>query len=176
MYYYTNKFKMTNTFQKRDIWVMVANDEYRCVKLFMMIERNKWQSAAIYQEYYILHSLKEDYDAKKISILSPDFIANYKIHPFIEYFTARKMDELHGLLESSTSSNKKTYEGHNVFASVINDLDSEKEIQMIMAELELCRRLLNTSFPEVKKKLVKRKTADLEEQFLQREEIEIAEE
>ena len=150
---------MTNTLLNRDLLAMVANDEYRCVKMFMEIEKNKWLSSLLYEEYYIINDFKQDYDAKKISILSPDFITNYKKHPFIEYFTLKKTDYLHCLLAYGDTDVNSS----NVFNSVANDLHHDKEIGLIMAELEICRTLLHNSFPETKKKLVKRKAEGLAE-------------
>jgi hypothetical protein len=40
-----------------------------------------------------------------------------------------------------------------------------------MNELEFCRNILYTNFPELKKKNVKRKTGDLDEALPEREQI-----
>lgn len=155
---------MNNLEQVRAIWSMVAYDEYRCTKLFMEIENKKWLSAELYEEYYIIKSLKEQYDNNKTSILSPAFIANFKKSPFIEYFTSKKMDELQNLLDKTNNTNI------NININVDNN-DDEKTIQLIIAELDICRNILHTTFPELRKKVVKRKTADLDEQLPEREQI-----
>jgi len=157
---------MNHLEQVRAIWSMVANDEYRCTKIFIEIEKKKWLSAELYEEYYIIKSLKEEYDNNKISILSPAFIANFKKSPFIEYFTNKKMDELRNLLDKTNDTNINI----NINIDIDNN-DDEKTIQLIIAELDICRNILHTTFPELRKKVVKRKTADLDEQLPEREHI-----
>jgi len=154
---------MNNLEQARAIWSMVANDEYRCTKIFMEIEKKKWLSAELYEEYYIIKSLKEEYDNNKTSILSPAFITNFKKSPFIEYFTYKKMDELQTLLDKTNNT--------NVNININIDNNDEKTIQLIMAELDICRNILNHNFPELRKKMVKRKSADLDEPLPEREHI-----
>ena len=86
-----------NNVTKRAVLSMIANNEYRCVKLFMEIEEKKWESASLYEEYFILNWMKTDYDSISATLTTNNFIsgaANYTTHPCIEYFTSKKMDEL----------------------------------------------------------------------------------
>ena len=188
-----------NNATKRAVLSMIANNEYRCVKLFMEIEQKKWESASLYEEYFILNWMKIDYDSISATLSTRDFIsgaANYTTHPFIEYFTSKKMDELRCLLDgglataatatatatanaNATKSEDDILEalakGIDINSPILNSVASEiqydKSIQAIMNELEFCRNILYTNFPELRKKNVKRKTRDLDEALPEREQI-----
>lgn len=182
-----------NNATKRAVLSMIANNEYRCVKLFKEIEQKKWESASLYEEYFILNWMKIDYDS--VSLSTYDLLSgvmNYKPHPFIDYFTSKKMDELRCLLDgglasavndatdaTATKSEDEILEalskGVDINSPILNSVASEiqydKSIQAIMNELEFCRNILYTNFPELKKKNVKRKTCDLDEALPEREQI-----
>ena len=183
-----------NNATKRAVLSMIANNEYRCVKLFMEIEQKKWESASLYEEYFILNWMKIDYDSISATLSTNNFIsgaANYTTHPFIEYFTSKKMDELRclldgGLATAATAVNAATTatgdeilealsKGVDINSPILNSVASEiqydKSIQAIMNELEFCRNILYTNFPELRKKPVKRKTGDLDEALPEREQI-----
>ena len=191
-----------NNVTKRAVLSMIANNEYRCVKLFMEIEQKKWESASLYEEYFILNWMKTDYDSISATLSTNNFIsgaANYTTHPFIEYFTSKKMDELRCLLDGgSADANATTPAAANattdasatkgddeilealakgvdinspILNSVASELHYDKSIQAIMNELEFCRNILHTHFPELRKKTIKRKTSDLDEALPEREQI-----
>ena len=189
-----------NNVTKRAVLSMIANNEYRCVKLFMEIEQKKWESASLYEEYFILNWMKTDYDSISATLTTNNFIsgaANYTTHPFIEYFTSKKMDELRCLLDggsanaTTTAANATTTaasatkgddeilealaKGVDINSPILNSVASElhydKSIQAIMNELEFCRNILHTHFPELRKKTIKRKTGDLDEALPEREQI-----
>ena len=207
-----------NNATKRAVLSMIANNEYRCVKLFMEIEQKKWESASLYEEYFILNWMKIDYDSISATLSINNFIsgaANYTTHPFIEYFTSKKMDELRCLLTPSTVNSgvpsltgafgfgslqdggpatavnaatatatatkseddilEALAKGIDINSPILNSVASEiqydKSIQAIMNELEFCRNILHTNFPELRKKTVKRKTGDLDEALPEREQI-----
>jgi hypothetical protein len=184
-----------NNVTKRAVLSMIANNEYRCVKLFMEIEQKKWESASLYEEYFILNWMKTDYDSISATLSTNNFIsgaANYTTHPFIEYFTSKKMDELRCLLDggsadanattaaaSATKGDDEIIEalakGVDINSPILNSVASElhydKSIQAIMNELEFCRNILHTHFPELRKKTIKRKTCDLDEALPEREQI-----
>jgi hypothetical protein len=183
-----------NNVTKRAVLSMIANNEYRCVKLFMEIEQKKWESASLYEEYFILNWMKTDYDSISATLSTNNFIsgaANYTTHPFIEYFTSKKMDELRCLLDGglATAVNAATAtatkseddimealaKGVDINSPILNSVASElhydKSIQAIMNELEFCRNILHTHFPELRKKTIKRKTGDLDEALPEREQI-----
>ena len=185
-----------NNVTKRAVLSMIANNEYRCVKLFMEIEQKKWESASLYEEYFILNWMKIDYDSISATLSTNNFIsgaANYTTHPFIEYFTSKKMDELRCLLDgglataatataTAATANATGDEilealakGIDINSPILNSVASEihydKSIQAIMNELEFCRNILHTNFPELRKKTVKRKTGDLDEALPEREQI-----
>ena len=181
-----------NNATKRAVLSMIANNEYRCVKLFKEIEQKKWESASLYEEYFILNWMKIDYDSVSLSAYDlHSGIANYKPHPFIDYFTSKKMDELRCLLDGglATAVNAATAtatkseddimealaKGVDINSPILNSVASEiqydKSIQAIMNELEFCRNILYTNFPELRKKCVKRKTGDLDEALPEREQI-----
>ena len=200
-----------NNVTKRAVLSMIANNEYRCVKLFMEIEEKKWESASLYEEYFILNWMKTDYDSISATLTTNNFIsgaANYTTHPFIEYFTSKKMDELRCLLDggsanasatTTTAASATTTDAANatttaasatkgddkilealakevdinspILNSVASELHYDKSIQAIMNELEFCRNILHTHFPELRKKTIKRKTCDLDEALPEREQI-----
>jgi hypothetical protein len=190
-----------NNVTKRAVLSMIANNEYRCVKLFMEIEQKKWESASLYEEYFILNWMKTDYDSISATLSTNNFIsgaANYTTHPFIEYFTSKKMDELRCLLDggsadattttaanatttaaSATKGDDKILEAlakevdinSPILNSVASEIHYDKSIQAIMNELEFCRNILHTHFPELRKKTIKRKTDDLDEALPEREQI-----
>ena len=191
-----------NNVTKRAVLSMIANNEYRCVKLFMEIEQKKWESASLYEEYFILNWMKTDYDSISANFSTNNFIsgaANYTTHPFIEYFTSKKMDELRCLLDGgSATTNATTAAAANattaasatkgddkilealakevdinspILNSVASELHYDKSIQAIMNELEFCRNILHSHFPELRKKTIKRKTDDLDEALPEREQI-----
>ena len=213
-----------NNATKRAVLSMIANNEYRCVKLFKEIEQKKWESASLYEEYFILNWMKIDYDSISATLSTNNFIsgaANYTTHPFIEYFTSKKMDELRCLLDgglataatatatAATATATATAatataatanataatatataatanatgdeilealaKGIDINSPILNSVASEihydKSIQAIMNELEFCRNILHTNFPELRKKTVKRKTGDLDEALPEREQI-----
>jgi hypothetical protein len=199
-----------NNVTKRAVLSMIANNEYRCVKLFMEIEQKKWESASLYEEYFILNWMKTDYDSISATLSTNNFIsgaANYTTHPFIEYFTSKKMDELRCLLDggsanatTTAAANATTTAAANatttaasapakgddkilealakevdinspILNSVASELHYDKSIQAIMNELEFCRNILHTHFPELRKKTIKRKTGDLDEALPEREQI-----
>ena len=175
-----------NNVTKRAVLSMIANNEYRCVKLFMEIEQKKWESASLYEEYFILNWMKIDYDSVSLSAYDlHSGIANYKPHPFIDYFTSKKMDELRCLLDGGLATANATKseddilealsKGVDINSPILNSVASEiqydKSIQAIMNELEFCRNILHTHFPELRKKTIKRKTSDLDEALPEREQI-----
>ena len=181
-----------NNVTKRAVLSMIANNEYRCVKLFMEIEQKKWESASLYEEYFILNWMKTDYDSISANFSTNNFIsgaANYTTHPFIEYFTSKKMDELRCLLDggsATTPADANATKGDDeilealakgvdinspILNSVASELHYDKSIQAIMNELEFCRNILHTHFPELRKKTIKRKTGDLDEALPEREQI-----
>ena len=179
-------YSVENNTTKREVLSMIANNEYRCVKLFMEIEQKKWESASLYEEYFILNWMKTDYDSISATLSTRDFIngaANYTTHPFIGYFTSKKMDELRCLLDGGLANAAKSDDeilealakGVDINSPILNSVASElhydKSIQAIMNELEFCRNILHTNFPELKKKVVKRKTGDLDEALPEREQI-----
>jgi len=176
-----------NNATKREVLSMIANNEYRCVKLFMEIEQKKWESASLYEEYFILNWMKTDYDSISATLSTNNFIsgaANYTTHPFITYFTSKKMDELRclldgGLATDAAKNNDEILEalakGVDINSPILNSVASEihydKSIQAIMNEIEFCRNILHTNFPELRKKNAKRKSGDLDEALLEREQM-----
>jgi len=178
-----------NNVTKRAVLSMIANNEYRCVKLFMEIEQKKWESASLYEEYFILNWMKTDYDSISATLTTNNFIsgaANYTTHPFIEYFTSKKMDELRCLLDGGSAADASAKKNDDeilealakgvdinspILNSVASEIQYDKSIQAIMNELEFCRNILHTHFPELRKKTIKRKTGDLDEALPEREQI-----
>ena len=95
------------------------------------------------------------------------------------------MDELRCLLDGGLATANATKseddilealsKGVDINSPILNSVASEiqydKSIQAIMNELEFCRNILYTNFPELRKKCVKRKTGDLDEALPEREQI-----